>query len=189
MKNAAYFLAMVTKSGEELIETSGIRRPVVMARCYDSKGQLSDIFLVFSEICEARKSSALSAGDVIYFQAVVGECPEGQLAFYPGEIHIIRKNSGKNVCLPEMSDRLLNSRMAPFERERNAVLFGGIVDSTKENFVRIKVPRPEFLRGEVLPDSYVWVDTDGNIPEVGSDVFFAGEVSEGRLKGELYGVR
>lgn len=183
MRNAAYFFALISEVKKEAIVSEGIRRPVIKARCYDSENEISEISLIFSEVSDARKSDGLERGDVVYFQASVGECPKGELMFYPNKIHIIQKKSKYDN--DDMSEVLFNSKLSPFYKEKNMVVFEGTVKEQNGMKVLLEIKGLEFTRGETSEYSYLWVISENFVPKIGSRVVFAGEVSGNLLKGNL----
>lgn len=183
-KNSAYFLAVISETGKELITVGGIKRPIVKAKCCDSNGELSEINLIFSEISQARKSTGLAIGDVVFFNASLGECPEDNLVFYPSNVYIIRKSvTPSNI---ELSDGLLRSKVAPFTKERNLIVVEGKITAVSKDMICLSVIRPEFLRGEVEKTSHIWVNADIGTYTTGDNVLFVGEVSKNGLYGELF---
>ena len=184
MQNTSYIVAVISQVGKEYIMTNGIKKPIVKALCSDSNSKYSEISIVFSEICQIKKASSLNVGDIVFFSARIAECPQDNYVFYPISIFTVRKNSS---TFEEASQKFIESRLMPYEKERNIVIFGGNVIEVVGDKVCIQCKNENILRGDIEETYHIWVLKD-NLLEIerGNEVVFIGEVSNSILKGNVF---
>ena len=183
-KNCSYFLAVITEVGKESVVTGNVKRPILKAKCYDSNGEIAEISIIFSSISQIRKAVAYEVGDILYFSAYIGECPEDNLAFYPRTVHLIKKSKLDED--EEISEGFVKSRLLPYMSESNQVLFEGIVCNTNGSTSSIMIKNPQLMRGECSEYSHIWTKHPPISVEKGDEVMFVGDVTSNGLFGQIY---
>ena len=187
MFNTAYMIAVVSRIGEEVIVSGGIRRALIKVRCYDSKGDITEGTIMLSELGELRKSTGLSVGDVIFFAASLSEGVKDSLVFRPHDIYILRKGF---IPAEELSDRLIDAKLLPYKEDHNIVVLDGRVSVIEKENICLIVENQETLRGDSSSEFHIWVvSTDKKIlksVKVGQKATFIGELSKGKLKGKVF---
>lgn len=187
MFNTAYMIAVVSRIGEEVIVSGGIRRALIKVRCYDSKGDITEATIMLSELGELRKSTGLNVGDVIFFAASLSEGVKDSLVFRPHDIYILRKGF---IPAEELSDRLIDAKLLPYKEDHNIVVLDGRVSVIEKENICLIVENQETLRGDSSSEFHIWVvSTDKKIlksVKVGQKATFIGELSKGKLKGKVF---
>lgn len=182
--NNSYFVAVISEVKKEYIVSGGIKKPLIKALCYDQNNKISEISIVFSEICQIKKSTSIGVGDVVFFSASIGECPKDNYVFYPNNLYLVRK------CTMEFEDasrKFIESRLLPYAGEQNQVVFSGNVVSVSQNQVCIASKNNILVRGDIEEEYHIWVtNTQGNTDFINSKVVFVGGINEGRLSGMVF---
>ena len=182
-QNCSYFVAVISEIGKEALMTGGIKRPVIKAKCFDTNEKIAEISIVFSSISQIRKSVAYEVGDVIYFSAYIGECPADNIVFYPRTVHLLKKCQMEEET---MSDSFIKSRLVPFMKEPNRVIFEGRVCVTDGKNSSLLVTNQEMMRGECREESHIWVKHPWVNIQKEDQVLFMDEEKEEGLSGCVY---
>ncbi len=186
MFNTAYMIAVVSNIGEEAMITGGVKRSIIGVRCYDGSGKISSARVMLSELSELRRSTGLNIGDVIFFSASLSEGTKDMLVFHPHDIYVLRKNQ---VPIEDDSQKVIDSRLLPYKKDRNVVVFEGRVTAVEKEHICISTENLEALRGDSSADYHIWVvntEKASKAVKVGNKVTFVGEISKGVLKGKVF---
>ena len=185
MYNTAYMVAVVSKVGEESILSGDIRKAIIRVRLYNSENKISTAMLMLSELGELKRATGIGVGDVILFSATLSEGVKDTLVFHPNEIYVLRKGL---IPANELSDKLIDSRLLPYRKEKNLVVLEGSISLIEKNYVCLVVENKEALRGSSDKDHHLWVNNTNKRKKLktGDKVVFVGEYSDGELKGRIY---
>lgn len=183
--NNSYFVAVISEVKKEYIVSGGIKKPLIKALCYDQDGEISEISLVFSEICQIKKATAINVGDVVFFSASIGECPRDNYVFYPNNLYLVRKCT---MEFEDMSRKFVESRLLPYVGETNQVVFEGNVIDKAGDEVCIAAKNDILVRGDIEEEYHIWVkNTQANTDMLGDTrVIFVGGTSKDKLKGMVF---
>lgn len=182
-KNCSYFVAVISEIGKEVLMTGGVKRPIIKAKCYDSNEKIAEISIVFSSISQIRKAVAYEVGDVIYISSYIGECPVDNIVFYPRTVHVLKKCQMNN---DNFSESFVKSRLIPYMKEPNRVIFEGKICVTDGENTSILIKNPEILRGDCQSESHIWVKHPFTNLKAEDKVLFMGDVTGEGLFGSLY---
>lgn len=184
--NKCYFVAVISEINEEYILSSGIQRPIIKAKCFDSDDNISEIMLVFSNVNQIKRAGSLKIGDVINFSAKISECPKDNYIFYPENIFQIKKCV---VKFEQPTDRLIETRLVQFKTESNIVLFSGQYKCKSKNKVCIVIDNDNYTRGDTHEEYHIWVTATNDIDNIKGFVSFVGEVKGTDIVGQVFEVK